>query len=114
MYNSQNISLVIKKLLKEKKISQKKMLSECGLNINYIAEMSKGKQPTISKLSKIANYFCISVDELIQMATEIQNNRYQNQQDIELLKIFNQLSDNDKLDVLNYAQSKIKNSNQSY
>lgn len=42
MYNSQDIAGRIKTTAKSKGISLKKMLSDCGLGINTISQMSKG------------------------------------------------------------------------
>lgn len=110
MYDAQSISLRIKELIKENNITMKKMLSDCNLNINYISEMSKGKQPSIKNLKKISNYFNITIDDLLGISNKIQtkeDNFHQNEITTELLKYFEQLSEEDKLDVFNYTKKKL-------
>ena len=65
VYSTQNIAENIKRLLKNKKISMKAMLSDIGLGINTVSELSKGKQLSCISLAKIADYLDVSVDYLL-------------------------------------------------
>lgn len=56
----------LKKLIKERGITQKKFLLDLGLNINAIGDWTKyGNTPKGDTLQKIANYFSVSVDYLL-------------------------------------------------
>lgn len=65
MYNSQDIAGRIKTTAKSKGISLKKMLSDCGLGINTISQMSKGNDMLSKNLARIADYLDCSVDYLL-------------------------------------------------
>ena len=70
MYNQQEIAMKIKNVAKERKISIKTLLDKCGLNINYISDLSKGNDTMISNIYKIADYLNVSVDYLLGRTTE--------------------------------------------
>lgn len=111
MYTAQETALKIKEIAKSKNITIKKMLSECGLNINYISEMAKGKQPTIKNLEKISVYLKVTTDELLGV-TSLKQKGHANNMNIqdeminELVKRFQQLSFDDKIEVFNYIKNK--------
>ena len=65
MYNSQEIANRIKLMIKSNGISQKTMLTECGLGINTISQMSKGNDMLSKNLARIADYLNCSVDYLL-------------------------------------------------
>lgn len=65
MYITQDIATRIKAMTKIKKVTQKEMLSQCGININAITEFAKGKQLSCISLAKIADYLDCSVDYLL-------------------------------------------------
>ncbi len=111
MYTAQEIALKIKEIAKQKNITIKKMLSDCDLNINYISEMAKGKQPTIKNLEKIALYLNSTTDELLGVTSLETGNQVismtpQDEMLSELVKRFQKLSFDDKLDVFNYINAK--------
>lgn len=112
MYTAQETAIKIKEIAKQNKITIKKMLSDCDLNINYISEMAKGKQSTLKNLEKIATYLETTTDELlgvtpISQKSQVKNMSYQQDEMInELVKRFQQLSFDDKLEVFNYIKNK--------
>lgn len=111
MYTAQETALKIKEIAKQKNITIKRMLSDCGLNINYISEMAKGKQPTMKNLEKIAFYLNSTTDELLGVTSLKGNNQVasmtsQDEMLSELVKRFQRLSFDDKLDVFNYINAK--------
>lgn len=65
MNNPQQIAFQIKQSAKEKNITVKQLLESCGLNINTISELSKGKQISYVNFAKIADYLAVSVDYLL-------------------------------------------------
>lgn len=65
MYNSHEIANRIKLTAKAKGIALKVMLSECGLGINAISQMSKGNDMLSKNLARIADYLDCSVDYLL-------------------------------------------------
>nr|DAL88823.1 MAG TPA: Repressor protein CI [Caudoviricetes sp.] len=57
---------ILKELIKERGITQKKFLLDMGLNINAIGDWAKhGNIPKGDTLQRIANYFGVSVDYLL-------------------------------------------------
>ena len=65
MHDSYKITKCIKNRAKQQGTSQGEMLSECGLGINTISELSKGKQISYANFAKIADYLDCSVDYLL-------------------------------------------------
>ena len=65
MNHPQQIAFQIKQSAKEKNITVKQLLENCGLNINTISELSKGKQISYVNFAKIADYLAVSVDYLL-------------------------------------------------
>ena len=60
----------LKKLIKERGITQKRFLIDLGLNINAIGDWAKnGNIPKGDTLQRIANYFSVSVDYLLGKST---------------------------------------------
>ena len=70
MNNPQQIAFQIKQSAKEKNITVKQLLESCGLNINTISELSKGKQISYVNFAKIADYLAVSVDYLLGRTDE--------------------------------------------
>lgn len=111
MYTSQETALKIKEIAKQKNITIKKMLTDCDLNINYISGMAKGKQPTMKNLQKIALYLDTTTDELLGVTSLRNENQAismtpQDEMLSELIRRFQRLSFDDKLDVFNYINTK--------
>ena len=65
MDNPQNIANRIRLVAKSRKISLKTMLSDCGLGINTVSELSKGKQISYMNLAKIAEALGTTTDYLL-------------------------------------------------
>ena len=111
MYTAQETAIKIKEIAKQNKITIKRMLSDCDLNINYISEMAKGKQPTLKNLEKIATYLETTTDELlgvtpIEQKNQVLNMNSQDEMSQELLKRFQELSFDDKIEVFTYIKNK--------
>ncbi|MDE6102201.1 MAG: helix-turn-helix transcriptional regulator [Ruminococcus sp.] len=111
MYTAQETALKIKEIAKQKNITIKKMLNDCDLNINYISGMANGKQPTMKNLEKIALYLNTTIDELLGVTSLKTKNQPisvtpQDEMLSELVKRFQRLSFDDKLDVFNYINAK--------
>jgi len=64
MYNSQDVSKIIKDLAKTKNITVKKLLEDVGLGFNTMSNM-KTSMPKADNLAKIADYLDCSVDYLL-------------------------------------------------
>ncbi len=106
MYSTQETAVKIKEIAKQKNITIKKMLSDCELNINYISGMANGKRPTMKNLEKIALYLNVTPDELLGVTSTEKSISPQDEMLLELIKRFQRLSFNDKLDVFNYINAK--------
>ena len=107
MYSTQETAAKIKEIAKQKNVTIKKMLSDCDLNINYISGMTKGKRPTMKNLEKIALYLDVTPDELLGVTSLTEKSTAaQDEMLLELVKRFQRLSFNDKLDVFNYINAK--------
>lgn len=75
MYNSQEIANRIKSMAKSKKVSLKTLLSDCGMGINTISQMSKGNDMLSKNLARIADYLDCSVDYLLGRTDNPEINR---------------------------------------
>lgn len=72
MYNSQEVVLRIKKVLKIKGISIGTLQAECGLGKNAITQLASSQEGMKSKnLYAIAEYLNVSVDYLLGRTDEI-------------------------------------------
>ena len=65
MTDLQELAVRIKQTTKNKGITLKQLLDACNLNINYISDISRGKNATILNISKIATYLDCSIDYLM-------------------------------------------------
>lgn len=65
MYNSQNLVQRIKNRAKERNVLIRDMLTDCGLNINAISQISDKKGLSSFSLARIADYLDCSVDYLL-------------------------------------------------
>ena len=64
-FNLECLILSIEKLCKQKNMSVKSVLEECGLTRNVIDNMKKGSVPSIDKIFALSNYFGCSMDDLL-------------------------------------------------
>ena len=113
MYDSQTIALRIKQLAKNNKIVIKNMLEECGLSKNALSSMSAGgSTPKSENLAKIADYLNCSVDYLLGRTdtpkTSSENFTPSDTLESDFIRIFNDLSTEDKIRVL-YQAVELKN-----
>ena len=76
MYDSYEIAKRIKNRAKQQRTSLGEMLSECGLGINTISELSKGKQISYANFAKIADYLDCSLDYLLGRTDVPEVNRH--------------------------------------
>ncbi len=73
MYNTQEIALRIKLMLRQQGKSLKELNSTVDISVNAISELAKGKQMSCITLAKIADYLGCSVDYLL--GRDIRSNR---------------------------------------
>lgn len=61
------LAMNLKKLRKQKKLSQEKLARLVDISYNTISkiEAGKAKNPTFETLSKLADVFGVSIDELV-------------------------------------------------
>lgn len=104
MYNSQETSNKIKQVAKQKNITLKKMLSDCGLGINLISQMAKGHAASAANLLKIADYLNVSVDYLVGRTGESDIDKELANVDFALYNETKELNDSQKKDVLKFVQ----------
>lgn len=65
MYDTQAIAFRIKQRARELKIPMGKLLEDCGLGINTVSELSRGKKMSFISLALIADRLDCSVDFLL-------------------------------------------------
>jgi len=68
LWSSQNmLAKNLKKLRKQKKLSQEKLARLVDISYNTIAkiEAGKAKNPTFETLSRLADVFGVTIDELV-------------------------------------------------
>ncbi len=64
-----NIELLTKNIIclcRKRNVSVNRMLKECDLNKSVVDNLKKGIPPTIDKVAAIADYFNVSVDNLLK------------------------------------------------
>ena len=113
MYTAQLTIDRIKTLIKEKGLTQKMVLSECGINENTLKRMTDNKGMSSFYLAKIADRLGCSVDYLLGRTDnpDIHPNSSESNSPSpisDINKIFNNLSDEDKIRVL-YQAVELKN-----
>ena len=98
MDNCATIAERIKAILKQKKITSKKMLGDVGLSINYLTQMKVNASPQIGNLTRIADYLNVSVDYLLY-GTENKATA-QSPREAELIRIVSQMTDEQRESLL--------------
>ena len=64
--SNMEIAAAIKQVAKNHGVTQKQMLEDCGINPNFLYDLSRGNSsPSVDKLSRIAEYFGIGLGDLI-------------------------------------------------
>lgn len=104
MYDSYMIASRIKETAKKKKISLKKMLTECQLGINTVSQLSKGTDMYSKNLARIADYLDCSVDYLLGRTNEITEARdifdVLNTQEKYLIQRFRETTEEGRFDII--------------
>ncbi|MDE7138089.1 MAG: helix-turn-helix domain-containing protein, partial [Ruminococcus sp.] len=70
MYNAQITIDRIQNLIKSRKLVQKTVLEDCGLNENTLKRMNDSRGMSSFNLAKIADYLDVSVDYLLGRTDE--------------------------------------------
>lgn len=64
--SNKNIADSIRKMAKERGVTVKQTLDDCKINRNFLYDLEKGNSsPSVDKLSRIAEYFGVSVSKLL-------------------------------------------------
>ena len=108
----------LKKIREDNKISQQKLASHIGVSRSTIAMWeTDGSQPDNDSLRKIANYFNVSTDYLLDM-TNIPQSTIPSSSPIriskkeqEILSIFEKLNEEKKNKVIGYASAQLNDDN---
>lgn len=87
----------IKELIKEKKITLNKLESELGLSQGSIRHWDD-KPPAYDKLMKVADYFGITIDEIVG------NKNQKNPKEVKLIEYYRISDDRGKSTILNVAE----------
>lgn len=69
-FNLEFLIVSIEELCKQRKMSVKSVLEDCGLKRVVVDNMKKGSVPSIDKIFTLANYFDVSVDYLLGRTNE--------------------------------------------
>lgn len=116
MRSSQEIAQVIELLRKSKGIKQNKMLEDCNLSKNTLANM-KTFFPSLETLIKIADYLDCSIDYLLGRTNQINfdtNSSAVNFKEQEVIDIYRHLIPSQQESVLNYLQFLLSQSSNKY
>ena len=119
--DNQKTSLIIRKKLRERGTTAKKMIEELNINSNFMYSLEKGTKPSIETIEKVAEYLNITIDELLggnsQKDLKIiestigdkniigHNNNYNESLDEitkEIIHEINKLNTKEKIKVINY------------
>ena len=71
--NTEQLIKNIEKLSAEKGINKTNALIECGAGKNFISNLMKGSEPSITKVQQIADYFGVTIDYLLGKTPEPSN-----------------------------------------
>ena len=111
-----NFSLKLKELREDKGLSQANLAHELNVSVGCVGMWESTKQiPPASRLVQIADFFNVTVDELIGRKTENSLRAYDHheltdQQTIDLVKLYKALSDYNKAVVFGYVTRLIEES----
>ena len=75
MYDTQDIAFRIKQRARELRLPMGTLLADCGLGINTVSELSKGKKMSFVSLALIADRLDCSVDWLLGRTSRPEVNR---------------------------------------
>lgn len=106
MYKTTETVMRIKETARKKGIKISDIMSECDLSINTLSSMNtRGSWVQANSLAKIADCLDVSVDYLLGR-TDIQEVDHVDSMTQILIKHFNKLSPQDKIDFLNQIVEK--------
>lgn len=72
-----NFNQRLKDIRQSKKLTQKEVADAVSISITYYQELEYGKkEPTLSKLTSLADYFDVSIDYLAGRSTNPNIHRY--------------------------------------
>lgn len=92
----------LKKLREERNLSQSDFAKDIGLTRSAISMYELGKrEPNLETLKKFANFFNVSIDELIDTNNK---NKFQNKEYITLHRLVDELHPEDLQDVIDFAK----------
>ena len=99
----------ILKLIKEKEITQKKFLSDLGLDETKLAQWKSGQTQSYKKyIHKIADYFSVPTDYLLRDEWEAPADKLEwADLDVSFYEGVDKLTDDEKREILNYINYKI-------
>lgn len=96
----------LERIRKEKKISQTRLGQELGLTQQMISSYEKGaSSPNVEILIKVADYFQLSIDELVGYSVEHQ---YRSTTETRFLQYFKGLNAKDQEKCITIAQTLIE------
>lgn len=117
-FDISHIITVISQQCDIKKVSVTEMLRRCGLSKDLVTNMKKGSTPSVDKLLPIADYFGISLDDLVrgdidkitktEETTMTRNTNPLAEDEMEMLRLYRSLSLLDKHKLLSFAEDKAK------
>ncbi len=106
MYKTTETVMRIKEIARKKGIKISDMLSQCDLTVSTLSSMNtRGSWVQANSLAKIADCLEVSVDYLLGR-TDIQEINHVDSMTQILIKHFNKLSPQDKIDFLNQIVEK--------
>lgn len=104
-----NFSLKLKELREQKNISQAKLAVDLGVSIGCVGMWESTKQiPPATRLIEIADYFDVSVDELLGREPKknlvgYPNHEITDKQTLDILKLFKVMTEIQKAQVFGYV-----------
>lgn len=98
----------LRKLRKERKLTQQQVADAIGLGMQAYSYYEKGdRQPSPETLCKLADFFCVSVDEILGRVSYqdiFDDARVDNP---EILRLYCQMSPEEQSNLVNYARGLI-------
>ena len=97
---------IFNKLCEERNITAHKVASELGMSYSTFSGWKAGRyRPKLEKAQKIANYFGVTVEYLMTGKEKSPDGKSELDEKLSLLKnIMDSLSEDDRADVLRYAE----------
>lgn len=89
-------------LLQSKKITANRFATDIGISEGAVRAWRNGKLPSFDILSRTADYFDITIDELIGRIPP-----QHTEQETQLLRMFDELPDKEKANLLDYLEVKL-------